>query len=190
MYLSDHDIQLYRAMGKLDIEPWNPLHLQAASYDLTLGEHFQRPVMNGVDRDTAISMREEMLSHLVSAQTTGILLLPGECVLGTTVETVRLGSELSGEVFGRSSVGRRWLTVHVSAGFVDPGFEGQLTLEIVNHSPYTQRLLSGMRMAQLVFSMLRTPSTRPYGTSGSKYQHQEGATASRLHLDQEVAHAV
>lgn len=186
MYLSNQDIEEYQAMGLLSISPWIPRHLQAASYDLSLGDHWLSP---GKPPEESISMKDDFASHLTEYEQPWFELQPGECVLGTTLETVYLSKYFAGEVFGRSSIGRRWLTVHVTAGFVDPGFNGQLTLEIVNHSPYAQRLQSGLRMAQLVVSTLRSPSTKPYGTAGSKYQHQQGATASKLHLDLEVARA-
>lgn len=112
----------------------------------------------------------------------GLLVLkPGDCALVTTRERVTLAHDIAAQVTGKSSLARLFLVIHTTAGWIDPGFDGQVTLELVNHSPQTLVLADGMKIAQLVVFRLGTPAARPYGHKalGSHYQGQVGATASR-----------
>lgn len=107
------------------------------------------------------------------------LLEPGEFVLGTTVETVVLGPQVLGRVEGRSTYGRLGVTAHITAGFIDPGFEGQITLEIANLNSRPVILRPGARICQLSLEMLSRPCARPYGFAGNKYQNQRGVQGPR-----------
>lgn len=106
---------------------------------------------------------------------------PGECALASTAETVRIGDDLVGRVEGKSSVGRLFLLVHTTAGFIDPGFHGKITLELVNLAPIPIRLHPGMKIGQLALQRLGTPAARPYGSAElqSRYQWQTYPATSR-----------
>src|SRR6478735_3217561 len=113
----------------------------------------------------------------------GFVFDPGEFVLGSTVERVAIPHDLVARVDGRSSVGRLAIVVHATAGFIDPGFEGEITLELSNIGRIPVRLYPGMRIAQIVFQTMTSPAERPYGAArGSKYQGQSGPQASRISL--------
>lgn len=145
------------------IEPWNPDHLQPASMDLTLGNEF---IANGT-------------KHVVED---GYALAPREFILATTYEAVYVPNGYAARVEGRSSWGRKGLLVHATAGFVDPGFRGQITLELYNLSPETMRLKVGERLCQITYLQMTSCADRPYGDPrlGSHYQMQTGATPSVL----------
>ncbi len=114
------------------------------------------------------------------------ILHPGDFVLGTTHERVEIPADLIAHVEGRSSLGRLAIVVHATAGLVDPGYEGQITLELSNLGTAPVALTPGMRISQLVFTEMKSPADRPYGVErGSKYQGQRGPQASRLSSDPE-----
>lgn len=155
--LSDHDIILFRELGMLDIEPFNLGDVQPASYDLTLGS---------MARDS--DDEQWPFCHLTLRQ--------GDFYLLHTAEVVTLGNRVGGWCVGKSSRARKGLIVE-SAGWVDPGFTGQLVLEVSNLSPIPITLTPGMKIAQIVFTELRSPSLKPYGPArGSHYHGQMGAT--------------
>jgi dCTP deaminase len=112
------------------------------------------------------------------------VLHPGEFGLGSTIEAVVIPHDLVATVDGRSSIGRLAVVVHATAGFIDPGFEGQITLELSNIGPIPVKLYPGMRVAQLVFHELKSPAEMPYGSAerGSSYQGQRGPQTSRIRL--------
>src|SRR5690606_10251661 len=112
---------------------------------------------------------------------------PGEFALGSTVERVRVPPDLVARVEGRSSIGRIAVVVHATAGFIDPGFDGEITLELSNLGRCAVKLYPGMRISQVVFHTMTSPAERPYGPSrGSKYQGQTGPVASRLAIDRKM----
>jgi dCTP deaminase len=112
------------------------------------------------------------------------ILHPGEFALGTTEERVRMPADLVGVVDGRSSIGRLAVVVHATAGFIDPGFEGQITLELSNIGSIPVKLYPGMRIAQIVLHVMSSPAERPYGEArGSQYSNQTGPQPSRIRLD-------
>jgi dCTP deaminase len=114
----------------------------------------------------------------------GFTLHPGDFALGSTVETVSIPNDLVAQVDGRSSVGRLAIVVHATAGLIDPGFQGQITLELSNIGRIPVRLYPGVRIAQIVLHQLTSPAERPYGQErGSGYQGQSGPQVSRLRLD-------
>lgn len=188
MILSDIDINARIAAGDIAIEPFDAAtQLQPASVDLRLGPeviNWHRPHDEDDDAIDVAKPTPERMTSKYTAKPDGItggaiLLRSGEFMLGTTIERVRIPPTLAARVEGRSSIGRLGIAVHVTAGFIDPGFEGQITLEIVNFNPRAIWIRPGMRIAQLVFHELRTPAT-PYR---GKYQGQTGTTASRAHVD-------
>ena len=178
--LSDTDIkdELSRELG---IEPFAESNLQPASYDLTLGNEFERE--RGGDRRRPAQSIESGPADRRSVTTEKIEIQPGEFVLGHTEETVSLPSHITGEVKGRSSVGRLGLIPH-TAGWIDPQFKGQITLEFVNHSSYPVSIESRQRIAQIVFCYTNNPVETGYGEKDdAKYQGQSGVTASRIEED-------
>lgn len=188
MILSDVDIKEAIETGLINIEPFNENNLQPASYDLTLGKDFQ--VMN-LSMKEDINPKEPVDKHFIpftlpDGATYG--LGPHEFLLGTCQEKITLGKEIAARVDGRSSYGRIALAVHITAGFVDPGYSGTITLEIKNNLPKKGIILEpGVRICQMVFETLSTPVNRPYGDKrlGSKYQGQTGATLSKVNEDAE-----
>lgn len=187
MILSDRDIRARLAQGDLKIGPLSDmeLQLQPASVDLRLGNEFiiYRPsqVVCLDPRDPA-TLRDAS-ERVVVPPDQAFVLHPGEFGLGTTVEEVEIPGDLVAVVDGRSSIGRLAVVVHATAGFIDPGFRGQITLELSNIGPLPVRLYPGMRVAQIVLHQLSSHAERPYGPErGSAYQGQSGPQLSRLKL--------
>lgn len=185
MVLSDRSIREALTSGRLAIEPLAEDALQPASVDIRLDRQF-RVFRN--HRDSYIDVREpvEGLTEVETVEDDEPFVLhPGEFVLGSTLERVTLGADLVARVEGKSSLGRLGLLVHATAGYVDPGWDGHLTMELSNVANLPIRLYYGMKIGQLSFLELTTPSERPYGSPQlrSKYQGQTGPTASRGHTD-------
>ena len=159
--LSDRDILRAMDTGDLTITPLGDGAVQPASVDLSIG-----PYLSSLDG--------EMVKPLPCE------IEPGEFWLGSTLEEVHLSPALAARVEGKSSMGRLGLAVHITAGFIDPGFQGQITLELHNVSPRPIRLMPGMRVSQLSVYRLSSPAQQPYGTPGlgSHYQGQQGPTQS------------
>ena len=189
MILSDRDIKQALNSGDLVIEPLEDeaAQIQPASVDLRLGDEFvgfQDLEFDEGYFDLGFSRADDYCTRLPLNETEGFVILPGEFVLGTTIEIVKLPDYLVGRVDGRSSIGRMGILIHATAGFIDPGFEGKITLEISNIGIFPVMLRPGMRFCQISFEQLTTRAERPYGTGrGSKYQGQTGVTPSRIHSD-------
>jgi dCTP deaminase len=188
MILSDRDIRARLRTGELLIEPLSDeaLQIQPASVDLRLGREFlvYRPAQVTVldPRDPAAIAAS--MDRVLIAEDLAFVLHPGEFALGTTVERVKMPTDLVGMVDGRSSIGRLAVVVHATAGFIDPGFEGQVTLELSNIGSIAVKLYPGMRIAQIVLHQLSSPAESPYGLQrGSHYQLQTGPQASQIRLD-------
>jgi dCTP deaminase len=158
--LADRDIIAVVRAGELIVDPWVESNVQPASLDVTLGDEWLTISETKFTKDS-------------------IILPPGGCILGRTVERFKMPNTLVGELAGRSSVGRMFIAVHVTAGYIDPGFEGTLTLEIVNLGSVDRVLTAGTRIAQVSFTRLTKPALRPYR---GRYQGQVEPTASRLDL--------
>lgn len=188
MILSDRDIRARLAQGDLCIGPLRDenLQLQPASVDLRLGREF---LVYDAARVSCLDPREpssisEAMNRVVVEGERAFILHPREFALGTTEERVRMPTDLVGMVDGRSSVGRLAVVVHATAGFIDPGFEGQITLELSNIGSIPVKLYPGMRIAQIVLHALSSPAERPYGEArGSQYSNQTGPQPSRIRLD-------
>ena len=176
MILSDKTIRLLLSNGKLGISPLEDIQIQPASVDVRLGNSFcvLESCSNAILKmDTPIQYR--------SIINDTFLLLPGQFVLATTVEYFRLPDNLTAFVEGRSSIGRLGLFIQ-NAGWVDPGFEGEITLELFNASSSAIELKAARRIGQLVFAQLDRNAEKPYQ---GKYQGQRNATGSRIQLDEE-----
>lgn len=185
MILSDSTIREYLNGGRLRLHADLPLaltQLQPASIDLCLGAEFRVLAPHGaaVIEPWATEATDVMdLIHLGNDEV--FHLHPGQFALATTMESVELPNDLVAQVMGKSSLGRWGLMVHATAGFVDPGFRGQITLELSNVATVPIALRPWMLIAQLAFTKLDRPAERPYGSPGlgSHYQDQEGVVASR-----------
>ncbi|MCA9581296.1 MAG: dCTP deaminase [Myxococcales bacterium] len=189
MILSDQDLQARLDRGDIVIDPLDDpgLQIQPASIDLRLDSHFivyTLPHMPCLDpRDPATI--ETYTRPIDIPEGDAFILHPGEFALGSTYERVKVPADLVARVEGRSSIGRLAVVVHATAGFIDPGFEGQITLELANLGGCAVKLYPGMRISQIVFHTMTSPAERPYGPArGSKYQGQSGPVASRLGRDQ------
>jgi dCTP deaminase len=179
--LSDGTIRRLVDAGRIRIEPWDPGMVQPASVDLRLGRSFR--VFHN-HRASAIDLRDpptNLTEHLEVADGESFVIHPGEFVLGRTEEWVELPDDVVARIEGKSSLGRLGLIVHATAGFVDPGWRGTLTLEITNLTRVPIKLWPGLPIAQLSFMALDAPAERPYGHPelGSHYHGQVDATESR-----------
>lgn len=177
--LTDYHIVAAREQGDLAVEPWDLELLGPASYDLTLSNVYRRP-QPGIGH---LDMGELEGNHTVLCESDGpITINPRSVLLCSSMERIKLGRTIGARVEGKSSIGRIWLLVHATAGFIDPGFEGNVTLEVVNLSPWPIDMHPGQRIAQLAFFHMSGPARRLYGERGS-YQGQAGPTESRFQLD-------
>lgn len=188
MLLSDRDILQRMEAGDLNVEPLDSPHLQIqpSSIDLTLGHEFYELKADGPTTiDPMIDDTFDYASLIRCESGETYTINPGQLVLGTTVETIRLPSDIAGVLIGRSSLGRLGIVPYTGAGFVDPGFEGKLTLMFTNHGPFNVVLHPGeMRIVQCYLASLSSPARDPYGVrEGSKYQNQSGPSQSRLKED-------
>ncbi|WP_254767707.1 dCTP deaminase [Salinilacihabitans rarus] len=190
MILSDADILARLEAGDLVVDPLDDpdLQIQPASVDLRLDRQFlefRRTNIPCIHPDSAREV-DEYVTETVVEEGDDFILHPGDFVLGTTHERVEIPPDLIAHVQGRSSIGRLAVVVHATAGIVDPGYRGQITLELSNLGTAPVALTPGMRISQLIFTELRTPAERPYGSErGSKYQDQAGPQASRIGVDEE-----
>lgn len=181
MLLSDRDIRAEVDGGRVVLDPWDPEMVQPSSIDVRMDKWFR---LFDNHKYPLIDPAEDQpdLTRLLEVDPgEGFVLHPGEFVLGSTLETVTLPNDLAARVEGKSSLGRLGLLTHATAGFVDPGFSGHVTLELSNVATLPIRLWPGMKVGQLCFFRLSSPAEHPYGsaTYGSHYQGQRGPTASR-----------
>ncbi len=188
MFFSDNDILSRMNHLEIGIKPFDPARVQPASYDLSLGDDLvvYRAHEPGRVIDPRVSS-EDLTYHvkLHPDPINAFHLYQGLFVLGVTAEEITLSDAVLAQLNGKSSLGRLGLVVHSTAGFVDPGWKGHLTLEISNANPTPIRLYPGMLIAQLVFAELQTPSTNPYGSADrpGKYRGNTGPRTSRSYLD-------
>lgn len=181
MILSDRSIRAELAAGRIVIDPLDERCIQPSSVDLHL-DRFFRVFLNHTMRVIDVKEDQEELTELVEIKPDDAFILhPGEFVLGSTLERVTLPDDLVGRLEGKSSLGRLGLLIHSTAGFVDPGFDGHLTLELSNVANLPITLYPGMKVGQISFLRMTTPAEHPYGSRavGSKYQGQRGPTPSR-----------
>ncbi|GAA1195898.1 dCTP deaminase [Prauserella alba] len=183
MLLSDRDLRKELDAGRLAVDPYGPQMLQPSSIDVRL-DRFFRVFDNTKYTHIDPSLQQDELTSLVE-KTDGeaFVLHPGEFVLGSTFEVFSLPDDLAGRLEGKSSLGRLGLLTHSTAGFIDPGFDGHITLELSNVANLPITLWPGMKIGQLCLFRLTSSSEHPYGSSeaGSKYQGQRGPTPSRAY---------
>lgn len=185
MILSDWKLESMLKSGRLIVTPIDfKDQIQPASVDVRLGEEFKLypPMGVGWVVDPEKDNTNLPFSKFVP-EGNSLDLMPGQFVLSHTKESVRLPTNVVARVEGKSSLARLGLVVHATAGFIDPGFEGHITLEMTNLLPYAIKLRPGMKIAQISFQEMDRMARRPYGHASlnSKYQGQQGATASRYH---------
>jgi len=190
MILSDTDILEYLSEGDIVIDPIDDIdqQVQPASIDLRLGSRFLEfertniPCIHPEDEKEVTEYVSE--THVEDGDE--FIIHPGDFVLGTTYEHVEIPRDLVACVEGRSSLGRLAIIIHATAGFIDTGWKGKITLELSNLGPAPVALTPGMRVSQLVITELKSPATRPYGEErNSKYQGQTGPQASKIENDSE-----
>ncbi|GLZ51187.1 dCTP deaminase [Actinomycetospora sp. NBRC 106378] len=185
MLLSDRDIRAEIAAGRVSLEPFDETLLQPSSVDLRLDRHF-RTFNNHAYTHIDPALQQDDLTRMVEpADDEAFVLHPGEFVLGSTYEVISLPDDVAGRLEGKSSLGRLGLLTHSTAGFIDPGFSGHVTLELSNVANLPIRLWPGMKVGQLCLFRLSSPSEHPYGSPvyGSRYQDQRGPTPSRSYVN-------
>ena len=177
MILSDGTIRAMLASGELGISPLDDMQIQPASVDVRIGNTF-----SVIETGSNAVLRLGASVQYRSLVADRFLLLPGQFVLASTMEYFRLPNNMTAFVEGRSSIGRLGLFIQ-NAGWVDPGFEGEITLELFNASSSAIELKAGRRVGQLVFARMDCDAQNPYS---GKYQGQRNATGSRIHMDEET----
>ncbi|MDE1047306.1 MAG: dCTP deaminase [Actinomycetales bacterium] len=181
MLLSDRDLLTEIDNKRVAVEPFDMEMIQPSSIDVRLDRMF-RVFENHKYPHIDPSIEQEDLTRLIEPDGDDPFILhPGEFVLGSTLEVVSLPDDLAGRLEGKSSLGRLGLLTHSTAGFIDPGFSGHITLELSNVATLPIKLFPGMKIGQLCLFRLSSPADHPYGSDkyGSRYQGQRGPTASR-----------
>jgi len=182
---SDRTIKESISSGKIAIEPYEPSYVQPSSVDLRVGNGFRVFVNHRYSEIDPRAPQADLTQLVEVGEEDPFMLHPGEFVLGSTLEKVRLGVDVVARLEGKSSLGRLGLLIHSTAGFIDPGFEGHITLELSNVATLPIAIYPGMKIGQISFYQMTTAAEYPYGSPelGSKYQGQSGPTASRSHRD-------
>ena len=181
MLLSDRDLKAALASGRMALSPYDEAMVQPSSIDVRLDRYF-RVFANHRYTHIDPAVQQDELTELVEVpDDEAFLLHPGEFVLGSTLEVITLGADLASRLEGKSSLGRLGLLTHSTAGFIDPGFSGHVTLELSNVANLPIKLYPGMKIGQICVLPLSSPSEHPYGSAvyGSRYQGQRGPTPSR-----------
>ncbi|SOD71299.1 dCTP deaminase [Jatrophihabitans sp. GAS493] len=185
MLLSDRDIKAAVTAGRLVLEPWDIDLVQPSSVDVRLDRFFRVFNNSQYTHIDPAEQQDELTALVEPAGEDPFVLHPGEFVLGSTLEVVTLPDDLAGRLEGKSSLGRLGLLTHSTAGFIDPGFSGHITLELSNVANLPITLWPGMKIGQLCLFKLSSAAEHPYGSAvyGSRYQGQRGPTPSRAHLN-------
>lgn len=179
--LPDHEIMKRVLSNEIGITPFNQDHVQPASVDLTLANHFLELPRSDTQWFTAATQSSDAIPVILDAWYGGLMLYPLRFALGSTVERIRLPATIAARVEGRSSLGRSGLMVHITAGFIDPGYDGTITLEFFNASPRPILLRPGIRICQISFFEMASPAKHPYGHPDlhSKYQGSFGVEGAK-----------
>jgi dCTP deaminase len=183
--LSDRDIAAQIKDGRLKVEPFHDAMIQPSSVDVRL-DRFFRVFENHKYEVIDPSIEQSELTREVAVGAEDFFILhPGEFVLASTYEVITLPDDIAGRLEGKSSLGRLGLLTHSTAGFIDPGFSGHITLELSNVANLPVKLFPGMKIGQLCLIKLSSPAEHPYGSAqyGSRYQGQRGPTASKSYLN-------
>lgn len=181
MVLSDRSIKEALASGRLIVEPTSDDCIQPSSVDVHVDQYF-RVFRNHTQQVIDVREAQEELTELIDVGPESPMILhPGEFMLGSTTERIGLPDDLVGRLDGKSSLGRLGLVIHSTAGFIDAGWDGHITLELSNVANLPITLYPGMKIGQISFFEMTTPADRPYGSAGlgSKYRGQRGPTPSR-----------
>src|ERR671926_1372630 len=181
MVLADTTIRRLLGEGRIGIDPYDETLLQPSSVDVRVDRYFRVFANNRYPYIDVKEPQDELTELVEVDDATPFILHPGEFVLGSTLERVTLPDDLVARLEGKSSLGRLGLLIHSTAGFIDPGWDGHVTLELSNVSKLPIALYHGMKIGQLSIVQLTEPAETPYGadTLGSKYQGQQGPTPSR-----------
>ena len=185
MLLSDRDIRAEVAAGRVKVEPFTEAMIQPSSVDVRL-DRFFRVFENHKYSVIDPSIEQADLTREVAVAPDEFFILhPGEFVLASTYEVITLPDDIAGRLEGKSSLGRLGLLTHSTAGFIDPGFSGHITLELSNVANLPVKLFPGMKIGQLCLITLSSPAEHPYGSAvyGSRYQGQRGPTPSKSWLN-------
>lgn len=185
MLLSDRDIRAELAAGRVQVEPFDEKMVQPSSVDVRL-DRFFRVFENHKYESIDPSIEQSELTREIAVGASEFFILhPGEFVLASTYEVITLPDDIAGRLEGKSSLGRLGLLTHSTAGFIDPGFSGHITLELSNVANLPVKLFPGMKIGQLCLIKLTSPTEHPYGSAlyGSRYQGQRGPTASKSWLN-------
>ena len=185
MLLSDRDIRSHIETGRIALDPYDATMIQPSSIDVRIDRYFRLfdnhkyPVIDPAEDQPDLTRLIEV------APDEPFILHPGEFVLGATFEQVTLADDVAARLEGKSSLGRLGLLTHSTAGFIDPGFSGHVTLELSNMATLPVKLWPGMKIGQLCFFQLSSPAEKPYGSAEykSRYNGQRGPTASRSFLN-------
>jgi dCTP deaminase len=183
--LSDRDIKAEITAGRVKVEPFDGQMIQPSSVDVRL-DRFFRVFENHKYSVIDPSIEQSELTREVAVENDEEFILhPGEFVLASTYEVITLPNDIAGRLEGKSSLGRLGLLTHSTAGFIDPGFSGHITLELSNVANLPVKLFPGMKIGQLCLIKLSSPAENPYGSAlyGSRYQGQRGPTASKSWLN-------
>ena len=181
MLLSDREIRAEIAANRVGVEPFDEAMIQPSSVDVRLDKFFrvfENHKYSVIDPSTE---QAELTREVIAEGDEPFILHPGEFVLASTYEVITLPDDIAGRLEGKSSLGRLGLLTHSTAGFIDPGFSGHITLELSNVANLPVKLFPGMKIGQLCLIKLSSPAEHPYGSEkyGSRYQGQRGPTASR-----------
>jgi dCTP deaminase len=183
--LSDRDILAEIESRRVIVEPYDPAIIQPSSIDFRLDRYFRVFENHRYPHIDPAADQSDLTREVEPTGDEPFILHPGEFVLGSTLEVVTLPDDLAARVEGKSSLGRLGLLTHATAGFVDPGFSGHVTLELANVATLPIKLYPGMKIGQLCFFRLSSPAEHPYGSEkyGSRYQGQRGPTPSRSYAN-------
>jgi dCTP deaminase len=185
MLLSDRDIKSEIDKGRVVLEPYDLNMIQPSSVDVRLDRLFRTFENHKYAHIDPAENQPELTREVAVEGNDPFILHPGEFVLGSTYEVISLPDDIAGRLEGKSSLGRLGLLTHSTAGFIDPGFSGHVTLELSNVATLPIKLWPGMKIGQLALFRLSSPAEHPYGSAvyGSRYQGQRGPTPSKAYLN-------
>jgi dCTP deaminase len=185
MLLSDRDIKSEIEKARVVLEPYDANMIQPSSVDVRLDRIFRTFENHKYAHIDPSENQPELTREVTTVGAEPFILHPGEFVLGSTYEVITLPDDIAGRLEGKSSLGRLGLLTHSTAGFIDPGFSGHVTLELSNVATLPIKLWPGMKIGQLCLFRLSSPAEHPYGSAiyGSRYQGQRGPTPSKAHLN-------
>ena len=185
MLLSDRDIRTEIEAGRVVVEPFDEAMIQPSSVDVRLDKFFRVFENHKYSVIDPSAEQPELTREVIAEGDEAFILHPGEFVLASTYEVITLPDDIAGRLEGKSSLGRLGLLTHSTAGFIDPGFSGHITLELSNVANLPVKLFPGMKIGQLCLIKLSSPAEHPYGSAiySSRYQGQRGPTPSRSFMN-------